>query len=564
MANREEVPHSDDVSFSELGLDSRLLKSLAKMGWKKATAVQAAAIPLAIHKRKDILTRARTGSGKTGAYLIPILHLILTDKKRTADQKIRAVILSPSRELAQQIYTVACQLNHFTANIVTIMEFSSRPVETVKPFFASKPDIIIGTPGRLAQMLKQGVVTGLKESVEFLVLDEADLMFSFGYQQDIESIVQMMLPVTGCQSFLLSATLNTEVAALKKLCLKNAAILKLEESDVPDLTSSKLTQYHVQCTREEKYTLMYALLKLKLIQGRTLIFANSVDNCYRLRLFLEQIGVRSVILNPELPVTSRCHVVNLFNQGKYDILIASDEKTIADATTRTSAKEKAKRWKKDSDHREKDKEFTVSRGIDFQFVSNVVNFDFPPDLKSYLHRVGRTARNDQPGTALSFVTIADKTKFAKIKSALNNNKDQEAIRAYEFRMEELDSITYRCRDAVRAVTKASVKDARIKEIKRELLNSDKLQAFFKQHPKDYQMLKSDTELRTVKHQLEHLKDMPDYIIPPSLKGQADGEDTLQPVLPNKKRKRVKRSGFQNPLKTFSLEPVKNKKKKRAE
>ena len=213
---------------------------------------------------------------------------------------------------------------------------------------------------------------------------------------------------------------------------------------------------------------MAALFKLKLIRGKTLIFTNGVEKSYRLKLFLEQFGVSSCILNPELPVASRVHVVDCFNRGRYNTIIASDEVTADDPTLR---KKKSKGGAKISDDaeldqvtpggsnsyskqgrdakitdgaksREKDAEYSASRGIDFQFVSNVINFDLPDSATSYIHRVGRTGRGarDTSGTALSFVRVADRKRFKRIQDALGTGAD---FKPYQFRMEELDSFKYR-------------------------------------------------------------------------------------------------------------------------
>lgn len=558
----EECP----VTFADMGIDGRILKSIAQLGWKEPTLIQEKGIPLAIHNRKDILARGRTGCGKTGAYLIPILHLILTNKKARSGQITRAVILAPSKELSTQIARHANDLNQFTSNHITILDIGQAVGQEMKLLLAEKPDIIISTPGKLLSHLKSKSIESLKETLEFLVIDEADLMFSFGYESDIQEVLKMIVPTHGVQSFLMSATLNPDVSTLKKLCLKNPVTLKLEESDLPD--SSKLTQYHIRCEEEEKYVLINALFKLKLIRGRTIIFTNDVDKCYRLKLFLEQFGIKTCILNPELPVASRCHVVDLFNQGKYQTIIASDEKTAADATNRSKKQGKS--------NRNRDKEFGVARGIDFQFVSNVINFDFPQSVTSYIHRVGRTGRGDREGTALSFVKVEDNKRFDKVKTALstgNPEEDEHLFKPYQFKMEELEGIRYRSRDALRAVTSVAVKEARLKEIKRELLTSEKLQSFFEEHPKDLQVLRSDRELHTVPLQ-SHLKHLPDYIIPPTLKslvqggsGRGSKEVQLSVVPHNVKRKRRKQGGGgkvsgggkNNPLKTFSVSGNKRKK-----
>jgi len=223
----------------------------------------------------------------------------------------------------------------------------------------------------------------------------------------------------------ISATLNPDVGVLKSLILQNAVIVKLQEADLPE--SEKLVQYHIQCEEEEKFVLINALFKLNLIRRRTIIFVHSVDRCYKLKLFLEQFGIRSCILNSELPITTRCSVVDQFNRGLYDIIIASDERCAEDASQRKKSKK-----------RNPDSEYNVSRGIDFQNVSNVINFDFPDTVTSYIHRVGRTARGheDAEGTALSLISIKEQKKFAALKESLG---DGSSFRPYQFRMEELDA-----------------------------------------------------------------------------------------------------------------------------
>ena len=535
------------LSFQDMGLDHRLIKAISKLGWKKPTLIQEKAIPLALHHNKDILARGRTGSGKTGAYLLPILHSILTNGKSYGTT---AIILAPSKELCFQIYKNACDLNQFTADQVTVIDIGSVSTPDLKSLLSEKPDILVSTPGKLVSLVKSET---WKESLKFLVLDEADLMFSFGYEHDIQEVLKRILPPHGCQSFIMSATLNPEVSVLKKLCLKNPVTLKLEESDLPD--SSQLTQYHIQCEEEDKYVLTNALFKLKLIRGRTIIFTNDVDKCYRLKLFLEVFGIRSCILNPELPIASRCHVVQEFNQGKYETIIACDEKSTKDAADRS------KKSGPSVQKKEKDTEFGVSRGIDFQFVSNVINFDFPASVTQYIHRVGRTGRGDREGTALSFVTVSDNKRFKKVKNALESaagpSSGETVFKAYQFKMEELDGIKYRSRDVLRtSVTPASVREARLKEIKREMVNSEKLESFFKQHPKDLKVLRSDQELQTTVTQ-SHLKHLPEYIIPPSLKAVVHGkskEDVKLSVVPHTRKRKGGRSS--NPLKTFSVKRAK--------
>ncbi|KAI1299324.1 putative ATP-dependent RNA helicase DDX56 [Halotydeus destructor] len=539
---------SDDeektLQFSEMGLDGRLLKSISDLGWNEPTLIQEKAIPLALDG-KDILARGRTGCGKTAAFLIPIINRIIDEKKKNATPSIRAVILAPSKELTAQIASHCSDLNKYTSNEVSSVDIGGGHGPHLTPLVAEKPDILIATPSKLLFQLKGNNLVGLKSTLRFLTIDEADLMFSFGYESDIKEVIEQIVPPNGCQSFLVSATLNPEVGLLKKLILTNPVTLKLEEADLPE--SDRLTQYHVNVEEEDKFVVLSALFKLKLIRGRTIIFVKSVDRCYKLKLFLEQFGIRACILNSELPVTSRCHVVSQFNAGTYDIIIASDEKCLDDPTNRT---------KHVTGKRKRDKEFGVARGIDFQFVSNVVNFDFPNDANAYIHRVGRTARGarDAEGTALSFISISELPNFEEVKKALGSGAN---FKPYQFKMSELDGFKYRTRDALRAVTSIAVREARIKEIKREMLTSEKLKGFFSAHPKDLKVLRHDRSLHTVKHQ-QHLKDVPDYIIPATLRGVVKGRsapaggDGSATVSHDVKRRKVNSNRSSNPLKTFSM------------
>ncbi|RWS25387.1 putative ATP-dependent RNA helicase DDX56-like isoform X2, partial [Leptotrombidium deliense] len=499
-----------EVAFEDFGIDARLLKSIYCLGWKKPTLIQEKAIVLGM-EGKDILMKGRTGCGKSAAFLIPIINKLLSIKNYDNLQAIRAVILAPSKELCKQLFMNATDLNQCSSKFLNIVNVAEG--KHLKPLLVQKPDIIISTPSSLLNLLKNKTLENLKEHLTFLAVDEADLMFSFGYEKDIRDVLTEILPESGCQSFLVSATLNPDIKDLKKLILQNAVIVKLEQPDLPE--SDRLTQYHIQCEEEDKFVLINALFKLNLIRGRSIIFVNTVDRCYKLKLFLEQFGVRSCILNSELPVTSRCHIVEQYNKGIYDIIIASDELCAEDPNNR----------KKEKSKRKPDPEFSVARGIDFQNVSNIINFDFPKSVVSYIHRVGRTARGDQDadGTALSFISLQEQPQFNEVKEALSDGSN---FKPYQFRMSELEAFRYRSRDALRAVTRIAVREARVKEIKRELLSSEKLKSFFKEHPKDLKLLQHDKALHTVKHQ-PHLKHIPEYIVPDTLQAMVKGTTTIR-------------------------------------
>ncbi|XP_064631463.1 probable ATP-dependent RNA helicase DDX56 isoform X2 [Lineus longissimus] len=512
---------------------------------------------------KDVLARARTGSGKTAAYGIPLIQKILEAKRVAREQSTKALVMTPTKELCNQAYKNIKELTTNCSREVRCVDISGQsPLEAQRPLLMEKPDIVIGTPSRiLAHIAAKNL--HLKSSLELLVIDEADLVFSFGYEQDVKSILSHLPKIY--QAFLMSATLSDDVKSLKKLVLHNPVILKLEESQLPE--TSQLTQYHIKCEEEDKFVLIYALFKLKLIRGKSILFVKNVDRCYRLKLFLEQFAIPSCILNSELPINSRCHIVNQFNEGLYDTIISSDENIVQNPEVKKEDKYKKKR--------KQDKEFGVSRGIDFQFVSNVINFDFPVDVDSYIHRVGRTARGDNKGTALSFVSIKEMPLLQQVEAALSDTatEGENVFKPYQFKMDEIDGFRYRARDAMRAVTKIAVREARLKEIKSEILNSQKLKSYFEDNPRDLQLLRHDKSLHTAKVQ-QHMKNVPDYLVPPTLKRLRHGPIRDRQERSNKPRRgggahRGRSKGQMkfsktkaDPLKSFEFAGLRGGKKKK--
>jgi len=531
----------DGPSFREMGLDDRLLEAAAiKLAWKEPTDIQKRAIPL-IMEGRDLLARGRTGSGKTGAFLIPIIQKVLDCKRLAAgssEQCVRALIMTPTKELCRQIQNVLKDLVSSCGRVVRSVDVSDHRLGTDinahKPLLVGDvPDIIVGTPSRVLMHLEAGHLDNLKNTLEILVMDEADLIVSFGYEAEVKKVLTQLPSIY--QSVLTSATLSSGAVKLKELVLRRPVTLNLEEDSLPE--DSQLTQYQIKIEEEDKFVLIYALFKLKLVHGKTIVFVNSVDRCYKLKLYLEQFAIPVCVLNSELPNVTRCHIVSQFNKGLYDVVVASDETFLdsiqqGDSSIDTFDK-KGKLHKVDKDKanskRSKDQESGASRGIDFQFVSNVINFDFPRDVDSYIHRVGRTARGTAKGTALSLTSMKEMERVTMVEDALklsrssntaqNENgrqEDQSVFKPYRFRMEELDGFRYRAVDAWRAVTKIAIREARLKEIKAEMLNSVKLKTHLADNPRDVQILRHDKALHTVRQQV-HLRNVPDYIVPNALK-----------------------------------------------
>ena len=337
-----------------------------------------------------------------------------------------------------------------------------------------QPDIIIATPNALLTHIRRGSASDdsnsvpkttndktnihtshrssshqmnldLKSSLEMLIIDEADLVLSFGYSNDLQEISTTALPRI-YQGMLLSATLNPEMDQLKKILLHTPVIVKLEQDDDRSATSASsvssgllLKQFYIALPNKDKNLVLYVFIKLGLLKGKGLFFVNTTDAGYRLKLFFEQFHIRSAVLNAELPFRSRMNIIEQYNIGNFDYLIATDTSTdaatVAKATTATS---KSKNQNDEDDENDDDDRdindlsddednsdqklstrapavnkskrivdsgYGVSRGLDFRNVSFVVNVDLPPNPRSYAHRIGRTARGGAKGVALSLIDI---------------------------------------------------------------------------------------------------------------------------------------------------------------
>ncbi|KAN0095224.1 DEAD domain containing protein [Hyaloscypha variabilis] len=527
----------EENTFASLGLETRLLQGITKQNFKTPTPVQSKAIPLALEGR-DILARAKTGSGKTAAYLLPILHSILKQKQTNSTPRTSALILVPTRELAEQVYKAVETFSAYCAKDVRAVNLTQKVSDAVlRSLLADSPDIVIATPARASVNLNSSTLS--LDNLAHLVIDEADLVLSYGYDNDLQNVAKTM--PKGVQTILMSATLTSEVETLKGLFCRNPVVLELDEGESD---GEGVSQYVMKCAEDEKFLLVYVIFKLKLIKGKCIIFVGDIDRCYRLKLFLEQFGTKSCILNSELPVNSRIHVVEEFNKNVYDIIIASDEHEVLGDEDVPEAEEvddkvgangegngaEEKESKKPSKKKrkvvKKDKEYGVSRGIDFKNVACVLNFDLPSSSKSYTHRIGRTARAGQTGMALSFVVPAElyrKHKPTSIESAKDDEKilakivkhqakKGKEVKPFKFDMKQVEAFRYRMSDALRAVTGIAIREARTRELRQELMQSEKLKRHFEENPGDLHHLRHDGELRPARVQ-SHMKHVPDYLLP---------------------------------------------------
>ncbi|CAK7892889.1 ATP-dependent RNA helicase Dbp9p [[Candida] anglica] len=565
----------DSTTWESLNLDARLLQAIDQLGFENPTLIQSSAIPLALEEKRDIIAKASTGSGKTAAYCIPIIQNLLQSEDNNG---ISSIILVPTRELSNQVTQVLEKLTVYCQKRVNILNLSSTLSDQVlNSLLINKPEIIVSTPAKLIQVLEKNVSSDIinLSTVKNLTIDEVDLIISYGYLEDLQKL-ETYLPIKkNLQTFLMSATVNDDLNDLKSRFCSKPAILKLNDESA---NQSQLLQYYARTTEFDKFLLAYVIFKLHLIKGKTLVFVNNIDRGYRLKLFLEQFGIRCCILNSELPINSRLHIVEEFNKNVYNLLIATDETdTVAtekdeideeesdDETQGEIKPESDKKTNNKQRKNRKDKEYGVSRGVDFRNVACVLNFDLPTTSKAYIHRVGRTARAGKSGIALSFVLPQKEVGKHKTATLASSKKDEKVLRRivkqqsrngfelkpYQFDMNQVEGFRYRSEDAFRAVTQTAIREARIKELRSELLNSDKLKRFFEENPQDLASLRHDKELHPTRVQ-SHLKRVPDYLLP-----EAARQDTKKiGFVPfhkhkvNKNRKKRPTGKKSDPLKSF--------------
>ena len=527
-----EVASEKSISFEAFDLDPRLLQAVSKSQYADPTPVQAKAIPLALDG-KDILAQSKTGSGKTAAYVLPTVQAILRRKASSPGSKQTSVlVLVPTRELADQVQKVYASLCAFCPKDVRAVNLTHRSSDAVlNAVLSDSPEVVVSTPGRVCQFMLSGKLS--LDQISHLVIDEADLVLSYGYENDMQTISQS-LP-RGIQSFLMSATLTSDVDSLKSTFCRDPVTIKIEDKED---TKSQTTQYIVKCGEDEKFLLIFVIFKLRLIRGKTIVFVADIDRSYRLKLYLEQFGIKSCVLNSELPINTRLHIVQEFNKGLYDILIAADDteviggiaksnKAKATPTTDTTNGDLS-----DNDdppnttHSTTPLDYGISRGLDFHEISTILNFDLPTTSKSYTHRIGRTARAGHSGTAISFIipppsiththpppspsTRHDEAVLAKITT--RQSKLGHTLQPWNFDMTQVNAFRYRMNDALRAVTRSAIRDARARELRQELIKSEKLRSHFEENPEELRFLRHDAESGRVRTQA-HLRHVPDYLVP---------------------------------------------------
>ncbi len=373
------------MTFEETYLNDNILDALYDMHFEEMTPIQEKCIP-EILDGHDVLGVAQTGTGKTAAYLLPILSML--DEEEFPEDAINCVIMSPTRELAQQIDQAMQGFSYYLDNISSIAVYGgndgSRFDQEIRGLRGGAP-VVIATPGRLLSHLKVGNLDLSRTS--FFVLDEADRMLDMGFSEDIMQI-NALLP-KDCQKIMFSATMPTKIRELAVSLLHNPVEVKIAVSR----PAEKIQQSAYVCYDPQKLKIIQHMFKDGNLK-RVIIFCGKKDRVKEIARELKKMHINCAPMHSDLSQAERDEVMYEFKASHIDVLVATD---------------------------------IVARGIDIDDISMVINYDVPHDSEDYVHRIGRTARADRDGVAVTFVNEKDIARFQQIEQFLQKEVEKNAL-----------------------------------------------------------------------------------------------------------------------------------------
>ena len=362
------------MSFDHLGLTPVLLSNIKLAGYSVPTPIQNATIPLVL-RGCDILGCAQTGTGKTAAFALPLLQL-LAEKPSAAHQKVRALILTPTRELAQQIYdSFLLYGKSLSVRACVIFGGVGQPAQV--DALHKGCDILVACPGRLLDLMNQGIVH--LNNVEYFVLDEADRMLDMGFIHDVRRIAHQV--PSKHQTLLFSATMPEEVEALAMDLLKDPQTVKVDPVSSP---VQAIDQYMYYVDKANKKRLLASILKSPDVIN-ALVFSRTKYGCDRIVRDLKKAGLDAVAIHGDKSQGARTTALARFKSGDCPVLVATD---------------------------------IAARGLDIEGLSHVINYDLPMEPESYIHRIGRTGRAGHGGTAISFCCIDEYKQLGQVEKLL--------------------------------------------------------------------------------------------------------------------------------------------------
>lgn len=367
-----------NMKFEELSLCEELMDGLRSMNFKEATPVQEQTIPVIMAKR-DVIACAQTGTGKTAAFLLPLLHNLHTESHD--NEALNAIIMSPTRELAQQIDQQMEGFSYFLpfSSIAVYGGNDSQAWDTQKQGLTKGADVVIATPGRLLSHINLYKIDFSK--VKYFILDEADRMLDMGFFDDIMKIANL-LPKER-QTIMFSATMPTKIRLLAKTILNNPVEVKIAISRPPE----SIIQTAYICHETQKAGIIRHLFSTQ-EPNKVILFSGSKLKVKEITRTLRQMKLSVGEMHSDLDQSQRDHVMHEFRNGRVNMLIATD---------------------------------IVSRGIDIDDISLIINYDVPHDAEDYVHRIGRTARASAKGMAITLVSEKEQADFKEIETFLEKD-----------------------------------------------------------------------------------------------------------------------------------------------
>ncbi|EFD92400.1 MAG: DEAD/DEAH box helicase domain protein [Candidatus Parvarchaeum acidophilus ARMAN-5] len=360
--------------FDSMNIKKEIVDSLNAMGFKEPTEVQKQAIPPGLEGR-DVIVKSKTGSGKTAAFLIPIINNLKKSHYPSA------MVIVPTRELAMQVTDVAKQIGH-NIGIRTFTVYGGASINIQIEAIRAGVNIIVGTPGRVIDLIKRGELP--TDQIKFLVLDEFDIMLDMGFIDDVKYILSKIPQEK--QTMFFSATIPSEIRAVTNKYTKNPIIINIDSKEV---TVDTIEHYYSIARVADKFLTLLAYIDTKKPK-KSIVFCRTQINAERIHTILRKVGIPAVLMHGGLSQSRREHSLSLFKSGT-EMLIATN---------------------------------VASRGLDIDNVSDIINFDAEEDPKAYVHRVGRTARMGKSGRAFTILTprerylVYDIESYAKIKMNL--------------------------------------------------------------------------------------------------------------------------------------------------
>jgi ATP-dependent RNA helicase RhlE len=374
------------MPFKSLGLCDQLVQGILATGYTAPTEIQSQAIPAAIEGR-DIIGCAQTGTGKTAAFVLPILHRF-SHTPSPHKKAVRALILTPTRELAVQIEQAIRGYGRFL-HMQTLAVYGGVNIEGQLRALRRGVDIVVATPGRLKDHMQRRSID--LKFVEVLVLDEADRMFDMGFINDVRKIIAA-LPQQR-QTMLFSATMSQEVKTLTAGIQKSPKMIQIGQQRNPIET---ITQHIYPVRKDQKMDLLQHMLtngKLDCV----LVFSRTKHGADKISHRLERAGIRSIAIHSNRSQAQRQRALDGFKAGKYQVMVATD---------------------------------IAARGIDVEGISHVINFDVPSFAEDYLHRIGRTGRATAKGDAITFVSHEEEKHFRQIEKFIGRKLPMEKCPAF--------------------------------------------------------------------------------------------------------------------------------------